>query len=240
MTAGSIVKPGRFTEGSTLRHVLVMTATGSVGLMAIFVVDLLSLFYVARLQNPNLTAAVGFATQVLFFFTSLNIGLTIAIGALVSRALGAGMKPAARRLSASGLVQVFVAAVAVTLAVMPFRGDILYLFGARGEALEVGTAYLAWTIPATLFLAFGMAFASMLRAVGDARRAMYVTLFGGVATAIFDPIFIFGFGLGVQGAAIVTVISRIVIAGVGLYGTVVIHDLVARPRLNDAFPICGR
>ncbi len=202
--------------------------------MAIFVVDLLSLFYVARLQNPNLTAAVGFATQVLFFFISLNIGLTIAIGALVSRALGAGMKPAARRLSASGLVQVFVATVAVTAAVMPFRGDILYLFGARDEALTVATAYLAWTIPATLFLALGMAFASMLRAVGDARRAMYVTLFGGLATAVLDPIFIFGLGLGVQGAAIVTVISRIVIAGVGLYGTVVIHDLVARPRLKDA------
>jgi Na+-driven multidrug efflux pump len=78
-----------------------------------------------------------------------------------------------------------------------------------------------------------MAFAGMLRAVGDARRAMYVTLFGGIATAILDPIFIFGLGLGVEGAAIVTVISRLVIAGVGLHGTVVIHDLVARPRLRD-------
>jgi putative MATE family efflux protein len=234
LNAGSIVKPGRFTEGSTLRHVLVMTATGSIGLMAIFVVDFLSLFYVARLKDPALTAAVGYATQILFFFISINIGLTIAIGALVSRALGAGMRPAARRLAASGLVQVFVVTVAVTVAVMPFRGDALYLIGARDEALAVGTLYLAWTIPATLFLAFGMAFAGMLRAVGDARRAMYVTLFGGIATAILDPIFIFGLGLGVQGAAIVTVISRLVIVGVGLYGTVVIHDLVARPRLRDA------
>ncbi len=233
MNGGSIVKPGRFTEGSTMRHVLVMTATGSVGLMAIFVVDFLSLFYVARLKDPALTAAVGYATQILFFFISLNIGLSIAIGALVSRALGAGLRPAARRLAASGLMHVFVATVLVTAVVMPFRGDALYLIGARDEALAVGTLYLAWTIPATLFLALGMAFAAMLRAVGDARRAMYVTLFGGIATAILDPIFIFGLGLGVEGAAIVTVISRLVIAGVGLHGTVVVHDLVARPRLRD-------
>jgi hypothetical protein len=50
-----------------MRHVIVMTAASSVGLMAIFVVDLLSLLWVSRLGDPNLTAAVGFATQVLFF-----------------------------------------------------------------------------------------------------------------------------------------------------------------------------
>ncbi len=201
--------------------------------MAIFVVDFLSLFYVARLKDPHLTAAVGYATQVLFFFISINIGLSIAIGALVSRALGAGLRPAARRLSASGLVHVFVLTLIVMAATLPFRGDILYLFGARDQALEVGTVYLAWTIPATLFLSFGMAFGGILRAVGDARRAMYVTLFGAIATAILDPIFIFGFGLGVQGAAIVTVISRLVIAGVGFHGAVVKHDLVAMPRLSN-------
>ncbi len=49
----------RFVTGSTLRHVVVMGATGSVGLMAIFVVDLLSLLYIARLGDPVLTAAVA-------------------------------------------------------------------------------------------------------------------------------------------------------------------------------------
>jgi len=227
-------EPGRFTEGSILRHVLLMTGAGSVGLMSIFAVDLLSLFYVARLHNPNLTAAVGYATQALFFFISFNIGLSIAIGALVSRALGAGRRLDARRLAASGLVDVFCVTLAITLMVLPFRRDILFLFGARGEALEVAVQYLAWTIPASVFLGLGMALAGILRAVGDARRAMYVTLFGGIVTAILDPIFIFGFGFGVEGAAIVTVISRFTFAAVGFYGAIVKHDLIARPRLPDA------
>jgi putative MATE family efflux protein len=227
-------EPGRFTRGSTLHHVISMTAAGSVGLMAIFIVDFLSLFYVARLHDPNLTAAVGYATQVMFFFVSFNIGLTIAIGALVARALGAGRRSDARRLAASGLMHVFVVTLAATLVVLPFRGDILFLFGARDVALAVGIKYLAWTMPASVFLGLGMAFASILRSVGDARRAMYVTLFGAIATAVLDPLFIFGLGFGVQGAAIVTVISRIVLAAVGIYGTVIKHDLVARPRFSDA------
>ncbi|MGH6869717.1 MAG: MATE family efflux transporter, partial [Methylocella sp.] len=48
-----------FTEGSTMRHVIVMTAASSVGLLAIFAVDLLSLLWVSRLGDPKLTAAVG-------------------------------------------------------------------------------------------------------------------------------------------------------------------------------------
>ena len=66
-----------FTQGSILRHVLVMTATGSIGLIAIFVVDLLSLLYIARLKDPALTAGIGFATQIRFVTISINIGLSI-------------------------------------------------------------------------------------------------------------------------------------------------------------------
>ncbi|ACK50776.1 MATE efflux family protein [Methylocella silvestris BL2] len=228
-----------FTEGSTLRHVLVMTGAASIGLMSIFVVDFLSLLYVSRLQDPNLTAAVGFATQVLFFSVSVNIGLAIAIGALVSRAIGAGQRERARRLAASGLVHVAVISVLVGLVGMAFRREILAFLGASGPALDVGSAYLMLTLPATVGLGLGMALAAILRAVGDARRAMYVTLSGAVVTAILDPIFIFALGLGVEGAAIVTVLSRIVFVVVGLRGAVGRHDLVAWPRMSAALADAG-
>ena len=75
-----------FTRGSTMRHVVVMSSTGAVGLLAIFAVDLLSLLYISWLGKPALTAGVGLATIVLFFAVSINVGLMIAVGALVSRA----------------------------------------------------------------------------------------------------------------------------------------------------------
>lgn len=228
MISGAKTSPV-FTEGSTLRHVVVMTAATSVGLMAIFVVDLLSLLWVSRLGDPKLTAAVGFASQVMFFSISINIGFSIAIGALVSRALGAGNKKAARRLAASGLVHVTAIAALVALCAWPLRREILTLLGASGITRDVAADYLAITLPSTVLLGVGMGLGSILRAAGDARRSMHVTLSGAVATAILDPLFIFGLGLGVTGAAIVTIIARLIAVAVGLKSTIRAHDLIARP-----------
>jgi Na+-driven multidrug efflux pump len=78
-----------------------------------------------------------------------------------------------------------------------------------------------------------MVMSGALRAVGDARRSMYVTLWGAVVIAVLDPVLIFGFGLGVPGAAIATCVSRAVFAIVGLWGAITAHNLVGRPRLRD-------
>lgn len=232
---------GVFTQGSTMRHVLRMTAAGSVGLIAIFAVDFLSLLYVSRLGDPNLTAAVGYATQVLFFTISINIGLSIAVGATVSRALGMRDKPAAQRLAASSLIHVAVVSVLTSILLLIFRRDLLMLIGAQGVPLDVANSFLAITLPANLLLGLGMALSGILRGVGDAKRAMYITLLGGLTTAVMDPLLIFGLGLGVHGAAIATVISRVVFVSVGLYGAVYVHGLVARPTrkavISDLKPI---
>ena len=79
------------------------------------------------------------------------------------------------------------------------------LLHAHGEPAEVASKFIAISIPANVPLAMGMAMSGVLRAVGDARRAMYVTLSAGIATAFLDPLLIFGFGLGVYGAAWATV-----------------------------------
>ena len=223
-----------FTRGSTMRHVAVMTATGSIGLVAVFAVDFLSLFWVSRLGVQSLKAAVGYASQLQFLAMAVNIGLAIAISATVSRALGAGDRPRARRLAASGLSIAGLASAALTALMLAFRDPVLaVLLHAHGEAAEVASRFLAIALPANVALALTMALAGVLRAAGDARRAMYVTLSGGLVTAATDPTLIFGFGLGVYGAAWATVIARLVILGVGAYGAIGAHDLVGAPRARE-------
>ena len=211
-----------FTHGSLMRHVAVMTATGAIGLMAVFVVDLLSLFWVSKLGDQAFKAAVGYVGLTTFFAMSINIGLTIAASATVSRALGAGDRPRARRLAASALDD------HRRSSRPPWRrrcssfatGRLATLLHARGEPAEVASKFIAISIPANVPLALGMAISGVLRAVGDARRAMYVTLSAGIATAFLDPLLIFGFGLGVYGAAWATVVSRLILLAVGWHGAV--------------------
>jgi putative MATE family efflux protein len=221
-----------FTQGNLMRHVAVMTATGSIGLVAIFAVDVLSLFWVSRLGVDSYKAAVGFASQLGFGLTAINIGFTIAISARVSRALGAGDREGARRLAASGLLLTFLASSALSILLWIYRDAALEIvMHARGDAAKQASVFLAIIIPANVPLALGMAYSGVLRACGDAWRAMYVTLSAGVVTAILDPALIFGLGMGLQGAAWVTLISRLILMAVGYSGAVRVHKLVAVPSL---------
>jgi Na+-driven multidrug efflux pump len=221
------VTPARFIAGSTMRHVVVMTATGSIGLIAIFIVDLLSLLYISWLGDARLTAAVGFATIVLFLATSINVGLMIAISALVSRALGGGERDRARRLGGSTSTHMALASLIVAAALLVILPPLLNILGAAPDTLSVAQRYLWITLPSNVLLALGMGFSGVLRAVGDARRAMYVTLSGAVVTVFLDPLLIFGAELGVDGAAIATVVSRLLFALVGFHGAVRVHHLIA-------------
>lgn len=229
-----------FVSGSTLRHVAVITATASIGLVAIFVVDFLSLLYVSRLGRPEATAGVGYATIVLYLMISFNVGLMIAVTALTARALGAGDREGARRMAGSTLALMASCGLGLSLVMLPLLPWLLPTLGAKGESLAVASSFLWIALPSNMLMALGMGLSGVLRAVGDARRAMYVTLSGGLITAALDPLLIFGLGLGPDGAAWATVLSRLVFLAVGFHGAVKVHGMIARPRLaalrQDARP----
>ncbi len=224
----------RFVTGSILRHVVVMSGTGSVGLMAIFAVDLLSLFYVSKLGDPALTAAVGFASIVQFFAIAINIGLMIAAGALVSRAIGRGDTAGARRIATSVNVHVFVVSGLLVLALLAALDPLLRAIGAEGHTLEVAERYLWISLPSNLLLGPGMLATGLLRAVGAARDAMSVTLGGAIVTVFLDPALIFGLGLGVDGAAIAVCVARLTFVVIGTRA-LQHHRLLERPRLPAIF-----
>lgn len=228
-TDTSSARQAKFTTGSTMRHVVVMTATGSIGLIAIFVVDALNLFYISMLGIQELAAAIGFSATLLFFTVSIAIGLTIACGALVSRCLGRGSREEAAAMGGASMVFMGVSTGLISLAVWPFLGHLLALLGAEGETFELSLRFLQIVVPSTPIVAMGMCTTGILRGVGDAKRAMYVTLGSGLAAAIFDPILIFGFNMGLDGAAVSTVLSRIVLLLIGLHGAHVVHRLIRMP-----------
>lgn len=216
-----------------MRHVLEMTFAGSIGMIAIFLVDFLSLFYISLLKDERLTAGVGYATTVLFLAISVNVGLMIAASALVARHLGAGHRDVAQRVATTGGILCAAIGAAAAVGMLAFLPRLLTALGAEGETYTVAYRFLWITLPANALMAFGMALSGILRAVGDARRAMLVTLIGGALTALLDPLFIFGFKLGTDGAALATVTSRLAFCIVGWRAVVGHHKMLAVPTLAD-------
>ena len=217
----------RFVQGTPLRHVVVMASTGAIGLVAVFAVDLINLFYISLLNQKPVSAAIGFVGVVGFFHTSICIGLMIGIAASVSRAVGAGRAADARRLATNSLVLAAAITTALGLGTVLFLHPLLLLLGAQDAVADMAQSYLIITMPSLPLLGIGMASSALLRSVGDARRAMTVTLGAAATTAVLDPVFIFAFGLGLRGAAMVAVLSRAGLLGVGLHGAWRKHRLLA-------------
>ena len=213
----AVKKKAKFVTGSLLRHVSVMSFTSSIGMMCLFGVDLVDMVFISSLGNEALAAAVGYAGAILFFTTSISIGLSIATGSLVSRAVGAGDTATVLRLASSVFIFALflggVIAFAVWLALRP----LVALIGAEGDTLELSVQYLSIVIPSLPLLMVSMSASAILRAHGDAKRAMYATMLTGITNAILDPIFIFGFGWELRGAAIASLFARMTMSGYVLY-----------------------
>jgi putative MATE family efflux protein len=206
----------KFLTGNLFKHISVMSLTASIGLMAVFVVDFVDLIFISMLGKAELAAAVGYAGAILFFTSSFGIGMAIAAGALVSRALGAGDDELARRRATNTLIFGFVFGGLFALAVWLNLRTLSGLMGATGETLELSVGYLAIIVPSLPFLMVGMIGGAILRAHGDAGRAMMATVWGGVVNAVLDPILIFGLDLELTGAALASVAARLVIAVVAI------------------------
>ncbi|MDT3307237.1 MATE family efflux transporter [Shewanella vaxholmensis] len=216
----------KFVEGPILRHILVMSSTAAVGISALFVVDLLDIFFLSLLGEHELAAAVGYAGSISFFTTSIGIGLSIALGALVSRSIGAKDVVLAKRLLLNSAVVTTLISVLVAGVVTTFIPELVALVGASGHTAELAASYLYILVPSLPFICLAMALGGALRAVGDAKLSMMSTLAGGGVNAVLDPIFIFLFAMGIEGAALASVLARVAVFLIAGRGVVVKHKLL--------------
>ena len=235
-----------FTQGSTLKHILAMTGASTVGLLALFAVDLVDMYFLSLLGHEELAAAIGFSGTLLFFLTSVGIGLQIGMGALVARAEGRHDRDLASRYCTNVMVFSAVLATLVTLPTWYFLEELLVFLGASGLTLQLALDYSHILLPSTPLLACGMCAAAALRAVGDARRSMWATIGAAGVNAVLDPIFIFLLDMGIEGAATASVVSRVALVAIGFSAVLGKHKLNCKPHwpalrsdLQAIVPIAG-
>lgn len=206
----------KFVQGNLFRHIAVMSVTASVGLMSIFIVDLINMVYISWLQDPVLTAAVGYGGAVMFFTTAFGIGLSIGVSALVAQAVGAGDRALARQRATDGLVLSFVLGVVFSALVFLLLPQIVSALGATGRTADETLHFLRISTLSQPLLMVGMIGAAVLRAYGEARRAMMVTVWGAIVLAALDPVLILWAGWDLTGAALAGAGSRAMMTVVAL------------------------
>ena len=169
------------------------------------------IWFVARL-GASAVATVGLTETFLFLLYAIGIGLAMAVTAVVARRTGEGD----RRAAAVSAVQAIWIAV---LASLPFAAagifyarELLQLMGADAWTLTHGVRYLQWMLGSNLVIMLLFVGNAVFRGAGDAAAAMRVLWVANALNIVLDPILIFGLGpipaLGVEGAAIATVIGR--------------------------------
>jgi putative MATE family efflux protein len=160
----------------------------------------------------------------------------IGITACVARLIGANRLHDARRMATHSLLIMVVVTAVLGVGTVLFLHPLLRALGATDEVARLAQRYLTVTMPSLPLLGLGMAGSALLRSVGDARRSMTVTLGAAAVTACLDPLFIFVFGLGLDGAAMVSVISRTVMVTLAINGVWRVHHLLGpldKPRLAE-------
>lgn len=166
--------------------------------------------------GTDAAAAVGFAFPLLFMGIAIATGLGVGGGSAISRKIGAKDKKGGDVAAVHTLILMVIVALAYSLPLFVFADDIFRLIGAE-QATATASLYARIIYAASIVSFFTSIATALLRSEGDAKRSMLAMILGGILNAVLDPIFIYGFGWGVPGAAIASVVSICVSASLLFY-----------------------
>ena len=122
--------------------------------------------------------------------------------------MGKGDKNSAEKiLGGCFTLQLFISAI-LTLVLLLWGEELLLAFGASDNTISYATDYLNIYAVGTVFVQLTLGMGAFITAQGFAKQGMVTVLLGAFCNIILDPVFIFGFNMGVKGAAAATVISQ--------------------------------
>ena len=133
-------------------------------------------------------------------------------GPLCSIHRGRGEDKEAERVLGNSFVLLVIFGVGIPLLFLPFREPLLYFFGASNATYPYAQEFITIYLLGTPFVMVGLGLNPFINAQGFARRGMMTVLLGAVVNIVLDPVLIFGFDLGIRGAAWATVIAQAVSA----------------------------
>ncbi len=230
------------TEGDLYKPLMLLSLPIVFSQLMQVAYNLVNTYWVGHI-GPNAVASVSFAFPIVFLLISVASGFSIAGTALVSQNTGAGNDDRVNHVAGQTIGFTILSSLVLAVIGWFLSPWLVTLIGATpGTDIHLWAVQYTRTMFAGIFVMFGFfMFQALLRGWGDTKTPMYLMVFGVVFNALLDPFLIYGFtnnqllqllgmtglqatlfqmthfhGLGVQGAAIATVISRGIGAIVGM------------------------
>ena len=194
--------------GTLLRQYAV---PGIIAQTAASLYNMVDSIYIGHIPGGGSAAISGLAVTFPLMNLSAAMGTLVGVGAmtLISVLLGQKNYGAAQKVLSNVLTLNVIIGILFTLVTVPFLDPILRFFGASDNTLPFARSYMIIILLGNTFTHLYFGFNGIIRASGNPRVAMNLTLFTVISNAILDPVFIFVFGLGIRGAALATVLCQL-------------------------------
>ncbi|MEM1170939.1 MAG: MATE family efflux transporter [Cyanobacteria bacterium P01_H01_bin.35] len=201
----------QLTEGKIIPLLLKLTLPMVWGVFAIVGFNIIDTYFVGQLGTKEL-AAMSFTFPVVTLLGSVSMGLGAGAASVISRAIGEGERYKVKRLTTDSLTLSLLIVGILVVVGLATIDPVFTALGAKAEILPLIRQYIETWYLGVIFLVVPMVSNSAINATGNTLITSMVMTLAGIVNAVLDPILIFGVGaipaMGLQGAALATVISR--------------------------------
>ncbi len=183
---------------------------GIIAMTASSLYNMVDSIYIGHIKDVGALAISGLAVTFPVMNLGTAIGTLVGVGAstLTSMLLGQKNYVTANKVLPNVVTLNVVLGALFSILVLAFLKPVLYFFGASDAIYPFARDYMVIILAGFIISHLYFGLNALIRATGNPRLAMGLTLFTVISNAILDPIFIFGLGLGVKGAAIATVLCQ--------------------------------
>lgn len=171
------------------------------------IVDRLYISYIPDIGTAALTG-VGVTFPIIMLISAFSALIGSGGAPLASIRLGAKQEEDAQKILGCCFFSLTVTAIVLTILFYVFRTPILVAFGASQATLPYANQFLSIYLIGTIFVQYTLGLNTFINAQGFTKIGMTTVVIGAIINIILDPIFIFVFHMGVQGAALASVISQ--------------------------------
>lgn len=196
------------TQAPVHRVIGVMAIPTIISMLLTSMYNLVDTFFVGKI-NTQSTAAVGIVFSVMFFIQAFSFFFGNGSGNYISRQLGAQNTKDAEVMASTGLFYTLVFSLIVMLLGWFFLEPISILLGSTPTILPYTRQYLGISLLGTPFIMGTFCINNQMRFQGFTKYSVYGAISGSIINCLLDPVFIFGFSMGVSGAAVASVIGQI-------------------------------